>query len=252
MTDTAAPEYVPARREGFDRRTLLRVGAWSAPVVLLATAAPAAVASGEACEVGSIATVTRTTWAVTAGMLSDWDRGNTGWTPIDGSVDLDAANRPAQTAWVGEAGTEGFVSSGDGGTTVTTVVVEYTFEAIEGATYSLSTRIVSQPAYGSDNTVHAQWLDIDAIQGSASEPIAREVVGQIGAPSTGYSLDLQYGNTATRTATITAGVSGTVIIRYTFNLAAMANPKPTGASQGQVNSDFWVTAPTAAIVSCPA
>lgn len=45
MTDTLARALEPAN-EGIDRRKLLKVGAWAAPVVVLAAAVPAASASG--------------------------------------------------------------------------------------------------------------------------------------------------------------------------------------------------------------
>ncbi|MBW9110972.1 hypothetical protein [Microbacterium ureisolvens] len=49
MTDTLARALAPSDT-GIDRRKLLKMGVWAAPVVVLATAAPAAAASGPLTE----------------------------------------------------------------------------------------------------------------------------------------------------------------------------------------------------------
>ena len=46
MTDTLARALASADDHTIDRRKLLKVGAWAAPVVVLAAAVPAASASG--------------------------------------------------------------------------------------------------------------------------------------------------------------------------------------------------------------
>lgn len=243
----------PGVARGLSRRTVVMSAAWSVPVIAAAAAAPMAAAStalGATCTVGVVAPTARLSWSLTAGTLSTWDRGNTGWTPADASVDLNAPNRAAQSAWVGDSTKDGFVSSSDGGTSQTTVVALYTFTPTAGATYELSARIVSQTAYGTDGTLYGQWLDADILQGATTVPLAREIVGQTGVPTSGYSTDLQWGGDKTRTASFTAATAQPVTVRYTFNLPPMVDPKPTASSPGQVESDFWIQAPTATVTAC--
>lgn len=236
-----------------NRRTVLKGAAWSVPVIAVASAVPAYAASAT-CTVGEVIPVAQAQWNVTAGALSSWDRGGTGWTPIDPSADIDAPNRPAISSYVGEAQAPGFLSQSDGSTTETVVVATFTFTPVEGATYSISTEILSQTAFGTgqDPEGYAQWLDVDVIDGGAGTPLAREIVHRKGGPTSGYDLTLQYGGSVTRSLSFTATTSSTISVQFTFHLAAMPNPKPTIDGIGDVNSDFWVTAPLVTVEQCPA
>lgn len=231
------------------RRTLIIAGAWSVPVIALASATPAFAASndGSTCPKGPV-TVLRGTSGISGTLLAS-QTGYTGWLPVGPSGN-------AKGSYVGDPTVAGFTSGADTATREQVVITaSYSFTAVANASYAVAFSVVG--GYGSYNNSTSyserQSLDVDAIRGGSTTSLKKvslvhtNTVRRTDADmkNGGYTLFAPSAGQQPYTATYLATAAGTVTIRYTFT---MDRRRTTNL----VNDDLWVTAPVVTLLSCAA
>lgn len=218
----------PNTARALERRTILRAGAWSVPVIATAIATPLAAASTTAASCdpadnGTPLTINAGSWSTTSGALKS-DENQTGW-----------------------YGTNGFRSWDNNASTTQDAVVTatFTFAARAGATYTISAT-VQVGAGNSPIGVNRQnvWVDVvssagaqklTAVHTSDGNPYPDDIADH----TTQYTWDstpLPY------STNFVAPVSETVTLRYRFTLLPTAD----------VNDDIWINNLAVTQVACNA
>lgn len=244
---------------GIDRRTILSAAAWSAPVVALAVAAPAAAASG--CATTNL---TSGTWSISGGTLVDPNQ--EGWTFPNGANAKPAAlsgtsatsdyvftNPGSHNQTTGLNAALGFVSSAQGPASGDgrTVIVNYLFPVLVGKTYTLQApQFKLWSALGStDQTQHqhvGQSVLVHMIPSAAETAIE---IGKFsysypsGGPPAPYTavtvVPKQIVTHAMAQKTVVPAASGNLTIRYTFQLPN----RQVNNSTRDYNADIWALQP---------
>ena len=256
MTDAVVTENHRGART-LDRRTMLRAGAWSIPVIAVAVSAPRAAASVPAvCEILPVGS-----FVVAGGMLTNNGKTGeiptetglfgTGWTPakeptgdaVNGYVQTDAAVAPVPAGWwqgAGVIGDPGFLSLDDhdnldgADRAPVTVTLRFAAGVQAGTTYQLGL-----PIYSAAPQNGTQYLDVSVQGAGVDQPSV--VQGVVGTKT--ISEDIQgldgyptFAAAQTPTITIAPTETGTVFFTYTFTLAYVHG----GPRQ---NADMFVQAP---------
>jgi len=268
MTDAPAPENLPVRRQGLDRRTVLKAGAWAAPVIVLASATPAAAASLECDPNAPSPAVAALSYAVSGSPILAEERGATGWTGTGAGAGAVATEG---FHWGSPPTGSGFLSEGDTAATAegdapTVVSVSYSFEVQQGGIYSVEASVNAAFGGSGDNSAR-QFLTL-SVSGAGANATQQYTVGDrpdswwaVGTDpsepalasdatlaSAGYTL-IAHQSSAPFSTTFTAVESSTVNVTYSF----MLPPRWLGFNPGNVtadNDDFWVTTPTVQFAGC--
>lgn len=258
MTLFRAPAHTESSR-GIDRRTVIKAGAWSLPVIAVAVATPlasASVTSPEACvviPVGGFQVLGGTlssNGSVGSSPTADGNFG-TGWTPAkaptgdaaSGYTQTDFAVAPTPASWWqggGEVNEAGFMSLDDhnntdgAAQTPVTVALQFAVEVTAGTTYQFML-----PIYTAAGHLGTQHLDISitgagvmlpgAVQGYAGNKA-------ISIEDPALSAYPAFAASQTPSVSFTPTSTGTVLFAYTFTLAYVTG----GARQ---NADMLVQAP---------
>lgn len=233
------------------RRTVLKAGAWSIPVIAAATAVPLSAASTAACVDGPV-DVTALSWTSVGQLESNWtNQTTTGWIgSFRGAAGGDATENVT-------ALTDGFLSQddNDSATEVATVTATVTLAVVDGAQYTLTLgTAVGFGNPGGFNGSARQSLVLDVLQPDASSsellklsvshydaPTITPTDAQMGAD--GYILQEQ-STLQNRALSFTASGTGTATLRFSFTI----QPK-IGANR---TDDISVGIPRVTSQVCPA
>lgn len=208
-----------------DRRTVLKIGAWSVPVIATAVAVPSAVASGE-CVDGPV-DLTAMGWSAVGDLQSNWgNETTTGWI---GSFQGAAGGNATQNV---TGLTNGFLSQddNDSATEIATVTMTISLPVVNGASYAFD--LESSVGYGNPGGQQAsarQSMVLDIVQPDATEENLLKLtvnhVGEAGiTPSDaqmqadGYVLQNTWDGVATNPISFTATGTGTATLRFTFTI----------------------------------
>lgn len=264
MTHSGAPAHARTSTFGIDRRSLLKAGAWSVPVIATAIATPLAAASGN-IDPADCVVVPVGGFTVLGGTLSSDGRigalpaangqFGTGWTPAKPAVwngtdfsQTDHAVAPDPASWWSGGGSTaepGFLSLDDNDNrdaapqTPTTVSLTFSVDAIAGVAYAFTLPVyTSRPDLGTqhlDVSISGAGVDMPGVvQGYVGDPAISQVPASVASyPALGLTQSVP--------VSFTARSNGIVSFTYTFTLAYVSG----GARQ---NADFMVQAPQ--LVSC--
>lgn len=218
------------------RRTVISAGAWSVPVIALASATPAFASSS--CPTGPVA-VLRGTFSVTSGALRANQVGLTTW---DATGFMSMADNSSPT-------------SNSSPSQPAVVVVSYSFTAVAHASYLVTFGV--RGGYSVPNgSSERQSLVVEDVQGGTATTLKKvslahaslggsTLVTDAVMVANGYDLITPAQGQVTFAAPVAAQAAGPVILRFTFTLAARQG---TGSSYG--NDDLWLTTPTVALTAC--
>lgn len=248
---------------GIDRRTILTAAAWSAPVVALAVAAPAAAASG--CDTTTLALGT---WTDTVTLVQPEQ---TGWT-YRGTRPAQFTGRAATSDWVynaqgGENRTtglnydRGFVSSaqgpaGSGQTPASTsFTVAYSFNVIAQKTYTLNSLTFKLWSALNAQGVQTRYQHIGqsalvdmVVPGSATPvTVGAFSYSYVGTAGPFTAVPVQPNTIVTHLVsgtTVTPSQSGSLQLRYTFTLP---NRRLSENDTRDYNADIWAAEPSFAL-----
>jgi|GEM_PF-3131479 len=264
MTDAPAPENLPVRRQGLDRRTVLKAGAWAAPVIVLASATPAAAASldptdctvspsgffnvgGGSLFINGSTGMPAAPPSATVAPESGWIYRSTGTTPLPVWGEMISAYQ-ATELYGGDlaVGGVGFLSMDDNDNTVanttqaaTTVTTSFTIDAEPGATY-----LLQLPVNAGTNGHGAQFLEISYSGPGVSGVLARRYYGNKDISVVPDGLEAYTPLTSTQVIPAAIGPvtgSGLLTLTYTFILPYVFD----GSRQ---NADIWVGLPS--VLNC--
>jgi len=224
------------------RRTVVAGIAWSVPVIAVATATPAYAASGP----GPV-TVLPTTYSKSGAALTQ--AAYTGFLPT-GS----AANHASSSYLTGSPVADSFTSGSDTNGSAATVTALYTFNAVKGAKYSISLKVLTQ--YGtynnSTNYSERQSLVATVVQGGASTSVAKVSVSHTNtctrsnSQMAGYTLQTPAQGTKDYSITYTATATGAATVQCVFTLDARYSSL---LRRNYVNDDMWISAPVVTRIS---
>lgn len=139
-------------------RTVLKIGAWSVPVIATAVAVPSAVASGE-CVDGPV-DLTAMGWSAVGDLQSNWgNETTTGWI---GSFQGAAGGNATQNV---TGLTNGFLSQddNDSATEIATVTMTISLPVVNGASYAFD--LESSVGYGNPGGQQASALTATPVSG---------------------------------------------------------------------------------------
>lgn len=206
------------------RRTVLKAGAWSVPVITTAAMLPLAAAS-TVCVDGQIVT-TALNWSSVGDLASNWpNQTTTGWVGgFSGAPGGDASQNITGVA-------NGFVSQDDNDSTteVATITTSVTLPVVDGAQYSLSPATFTgfgNPGSWDGSARQSVIVDVQQPDASSSEllklsawhwdaPTITPTDAQMRAD--GFVLQ-DPGTTQDRPLMFTASGTGTATLRFTFTI----------------------------------
>ncbi len=214
------------------RRTVVAGIAWSVPVIAVATATPAFAASQG---VGPV-TVLPTTFSKSGGALTQ--AGGTGFLPADGSSGHATFDYIPGTAPAGS-----FTSGSDTNGSAATITAFYTFNAIQGATYSIALTVTAQNGSPAAQSERQRLSAIATQSGAVSGSIVTLTIPHTNTQRTrdsripsGYKFQAA-GTTQTYTlSSWKAAQTGAVTIQCTFTLDQRA-------ARNTVSDDIRVSVP---------
>ncbi|MGU3645886.1 hypothetical protein ACLBXX_13035 [Microbacterium sp. C23T] len=219
MTDTLARAIASADDHTIDRRKLLKVGAWAAPVVVLAAAVPAAAASGTTQLSVTAGATLFYTWtdttptgiggAVTLGLAHTAGSGGSA-TPVSIVVSVDASGLAAANAPTVVSGA-GWTPAGVSGPTNGRLNYTFTYAPSLAAGGSTATLVFVVPAATGFSQISTRSWTIAAsgtgVNATVSGATATGTVVSSIAAVTGTPNPNPSGKTATISASATAAIS---------------------------------------------
>lgn len=258
MTNSSAPA-----QSGLDRRSVIKAGAWSLPVIAVAVATPLAAASNTPTEclvnpIGGfqvIGGVLSSNGSVGSLPTTDGLFG-TGWTPakaptgdaVNGFEQTDHAVAPTPASWWGGGGEidePGFMSlddhdNTDGASQVpVTIALQFAVDVTAGVNYQFVL-----PIYTAASHLGTQYLDVSILGAGVALPGA--VQGYVGNKAISVEPDglgayPPFAASQLPPVSFTPTENGTVFFSYTFTLTYVTG----GARQ---NADMLVQAPQ--LINC--
>lgn len=222
------PTSLPARDGSaptLDRRTLLKLGAWSAPVIATAVAVPAAVASAE-CVDGPVELIALG-WTTQGALVSNWgSESTTGWIgSFQGAPGGDATQNVTSL-------TNGFLSQDDNDSTVevATVTMTLSLAVVAGATYAFD--LDTAAGFGNPGGQQAsarQSLVLEVLQPDrTSDDLLKMSVNHYDEPgivptdaqmrADGYVLQEGWVGVVRRPISFVARGTGTAVLQFTFTI----------------------------------